>query len=89
MSEHFENVHLGFLDESLIEFECEVCDNVFGDIEDLKEHKNSVHMPIESYDCTVCGNISVIEGKLKGHILQEHGSKSECQLYGKDFEDEN
>ena len=88
LSEHFENIHLGFMDESIDEFQCEECDNVFDDIHDLEEHKESNHMSIESYDCRVCGNIFVIEGKLKKHLLQEHGSKYECQHCGKYFEDE-
>ena len=53
MLEHFENIHLGFMDESFDEFQGDECDNMFDDIHDLKEHKESNHMSIESYDCRV------------------------------------
>ena len=39
-SEHFENVPLGFLDEPLNDFECEVCDNAFDYVQDLSDHRH-------------------------------------------------
>ena len=79
MVDHFEVVHLGFLNDSSKEFECDMCGDEFDDMEDLNKHKEMNHNPIEYFTCNECGYILIDEEKMKKHKLKEHGSNFECQ----------
>ena len=75
MVDHFEVV----LNNSLKEFECDMCGDNIDETEDLNKHKEMNHNPIEYFTCNECGYILIDEKKMKKHKLKELRSYLECE----------
>ena len=90
LSDHFEIVHLGFLDEPSTEFECEMCGDCFDNMESQKKHKEYDHvLPTEYHNCNICGNLLINKEKLKKHHIKEHGQNFKCQTCDEIFENDD
>ena len=79
LDKHFHSVH----DEK--KFQCELCDHISANAQNLKYHVNTVHLKLKPYFCEKCGKSFVQKRRLEEHILNIHnpeGKAFQCDLCG-------
>ena len=56
---HSKQQHKRQVHEEVKDFECNVCNRVFGQKNELKKHVHNVHQQ-KHYNCSLCGNIFLL-----------------------------
>ncbi|XP_023313248.1 zinc finger protein 92-like isoform X2 [Trichogramma pretiosum] len=75
------------VNEIIINLACEYCDKNFNTIDDLKRHKDVVHLKEKSYDCVKCKKTFSSEKYLRAHTTAMHTKekKFKCEKCQKCF----
>ena len=81
------NLILVFEMESSRNFKCEVCEKMFIQSGDLKNHIKTIHEGQRNYKCDACGKYFTASGSRNAHIKIQHEGKSnhKCDSCGKSF----
>ena len=82
LDKHFHSVH------GQKKFQCELCDHISANAQNLKYHVNTVHLKLKPYCCEKCGKSFVQKRRMEEHIIIHHNPQEKsyiCDLCGKSF----